>query len=60
LSLERFVSMQIKESLFAQAMQILTSDVLLILEVGDALENQMGVATRLGEANGHEIKQAGV
>jgi hypothetical protein len=30
--------MQIKESLFAQAMQILTSDVLLILEVGTLLK----------------------
>jgi hypothetical protein len=35
-----------------------SSDVLLILEVG-ALENRMGVVTRLDVANGHEIKQAG-
>jgi hypothetical protein len=33
---------------------------LLILEVGDALENQMGVVTQLGVANGHEIKEVGV
>ena len=40
------------------------SDVLLILEVGGLLENQMGmvmrlgVVTRLGVANGNEIEQA--